>query len=57
MLLASFNFLDADEDRVSASPAEFHCEGIEQHPASGEVVAEVSFGGERGNIGVQVNLR
>jgi hypothetical protein len=49
--------LDADEDRVNACPAEFHCERVEQDPAAGEVVSEVSFGGEGGNIGAQVDLR
>jgi hypothetical protein len=42
---------------TGACPAEFHCEGVEQDPAGGEVVAEVPFGGERGHIRAQVDLR
>ena len=57
LLPASLNFLDADENWVSACATEFHCEGVEQDPAGGEVVAEVSFGGQRGNKAMHVNLR
>jgi hypothetical protein len=57
LLPALFDFVGTDKDGVSACATEFHCEGVEQDPAGGKVVAEVSFGGERRSVGAQVDLR
>ena len=57
LLPASVDFLGTDENWVRTCAAEFHCVGVEQDPAHGEVVAEVPFGGKRRTVGPQVDLR